>query len=500
MLTMRALTAAVLAGVVGVAGFARPAPGQDEHRMPGAAQPEQPKAPDLVVTVDFPGGTVGQYIDALKKAAGRQAVNVVTSRAATEVPIGPISLREVSVFTALSAISTAAGRDTIWNVKPLAAPMSKAIEGYALEFAPQQPGPRMVVPSDTSIQVFSLRDLIEPLPGDPPGVPLTKPPEVVLTAVKASLDLLGDRAAQPDMKFHEDSGLLIIHGTGEQIGAVSQALSQMRDDVRRRRDAARASMQPHADLDQMRMEVDKAAVMHTQAMRSLERANTDLERVRKLAEAGQAPQAEVGDAEAKVDDLKARVELTSIDLDRTKIMLKSAEAGGGGPTSPRAEDIRRRLAEIDDKIQKLNVDLHVNQAKGGNSSWYSQQIGELQIERRQLQAQFDEAVKGGGGGPPGGPETPQGKSVAVYDLPPMDAKSREQLISSIKALEAAINSPERLKLQSIQGDSKLVIEADGAMHAVVRGMIQEVAGGRTREPDKSGKDSGGGRPPKPAGR
>ena len=94
--------------------------------------------PDFTVTVDFPGGTVGQYVQLLKQASGRNAVNVVMSRAATEVQIGTISMREVSLYTALSAIQSAAGRDTQWRVQPLTALRGSVAEAYALEYASAQ--------------------------------------------------------------------------------------------------------------------------------------------------------------------------------------------------------------------------------------------------------------------------------------------------------------------------------------------------------------------------
>jgi len=50
--------------------------------------------------------------------------------------------------------------------------------------------------------------------------------------------------------------------------------------------------------------------------------------------------------------------------------------------------------------------------------------------------------------------------------------------SSEYLLAGQVSELERLKLQSVQGDSKLVIEADGAMQAVVRGMLKEIAGAR----------------------
>src|SRR5262252_5045056 len=70
----------------------------------GQEAPPKPKGPtpqptpaleaEFTLSVEFPGGTVGQYIDALKKAAGKNAVNVVASRQAMEVPLAPVSLRE----------------------------------------------------------------------------------------------------------------------------------------------------------------------------------------------------------------------------------------------------------------------------------------------------------------------------------------------------------------------------------------------------------------------
>jgi hypothetical protein len=380
-------------------------------------RPPEPSAPDFTVSVEFRGGTVGQYIDTIKAAAKDHAVNVVASRAAMEVQIGPISLRDVSVYTALSAIRSAAGRDTQWAVDRLVSPGGKTVEAYALEFQPQLPGPTRVSSTDVGISVFSLRDLVEPLPGDPAGVQLVKPPEVVLTAVKAALDLMGDRG-NPDMKFHEDSGLLIIHGNAEQTNAVRQALDQIRDDIGRRRSAAKATATPQVDYDSLQAELKKRQVLRNQALRDLERGDTELQRMRKMVEAGQASGNELPAVEAKLDEARSRVEMTDIEIDRIQKVLKAADQAGG----PQPEQ---------------------------------------------------------------GPAA--GKSVAVYDLPPVDAKAREQLISSIRSLEAAINNPEKLRIQSVQGESKLVIEADGAMHGVVRGMVKEMAGART---DNTAKPKG----------
>lgn len=474
--------------------LAGPALAQDEgvpvrKSVQVARAAPDPAGPDVILTINFPGGTVGDYINQLKAAAGKQPANIVTSRAATEVQIGPISLREVSLYTALSAIATAAGRDTIWSVQTLVSPTTKAIEGYAIEFEQRNKvaQPRLYSPSDVGIQVISLRDITEPIPGDPPGVPLTKPAEVVLTAVRAALDLTDDHAAPPEMKYHEDSGLLIIRGNGDQMGAVTQTLQQMRDDIRRRRDAARLAIQPRVDVGQLKAEIQKAEIMRSQAQSDMERGENTLARVRKLFEAGQAPQEEVDNAAARRDEARTRVELASVDLGRMQEALKSAEAGGGsgGPLEPRLEELRSKLAEVEDKLTQLNAQQQQAKVRGGGAEdpGIFQTRQNYEESRRRLQTQIDEYLKRRAqSAAQEGASQPEGKSTVTYDLP-AGSKGQEQLVTAIRALEKAVNDPDRLKVQTAD-DGKLVVEADGTNQAIVRGMIKEVASGRGSQPEK----------------
>jgi hypothetical protein len=510
MLTMRGLVAAVLVGVVGCGGVAA---GQDEAKPKNVVkempkQPEPPPPPEFTLTVDFAGGTVGQYIEALKKAAGRNAVNIVGSRAVLDMQMAPVALRDVSAYAAVQAVSGAAAttvQDGQWNVHGLGLGGSGRTEGYSLEYFPRQRAQVMTSAPSNGIRVFSIRDLTEPMPGDPPGAKLTKSPEVVLTAVRAALDLVGDQGDAPAMKFHEDSGLLIIHGQPDHVGAVDQALEQMRDDLRRRRQAARENPGPRVDVDGLRTEVRRSEVKMGQAARDIERSAVTRDRLKKMVDGGQASSADLSDAEAKVDEARVRMELSQIELDRFQGMLKAAEQargsdGGGAKLEDRIEQTRGQLSRVNEELSREQQGLKALKDKGlpdenREVKQVQARIDGLSKVRDQIVAEMtrltrDAAAEAG---------VPAGKSVAIYDLPPMDARAREQLISAIRGLEAAINNPEKLKLQSVQGDSKLVIEADGAMHVVVRGMVKEVAGARgDREPEKP-KGDGGGRPPKPAG-
>ncbi len=494
MLKLRGIVWGMVVGVA-LGGMVKLAVGQDEgpRGQPGSkAVPAlpgplaQPSAPDFTVTVDFPGGTVGQYVQLLKQASGRNAVNVVMSRAATEVQIGTISMREVSLYTALSAVQTAAGRDSIWHVTPLTALKGSVAEAYALEYASAQNSRTMSSSGDSGIKVFSIRNLIDPMPGDPPGVRLTKTPEVVLTAVRAALDLTGDRGGEAaEMKFHEDSGLLIIHGNNEQVGSVSQTLSEMETDVRKRRDAARSNMAPGVDIVELQTQVKKLEVMMGQRQRDLERMQAAAERAKTLLTAGQMSQGDYAEVAGKLDEARSQVELGAIDLERAKAAYEEATKGPGAGREARKDELQARydaLGEMVGRTQAL-----MSQAKDmDQTASVRKQVDDLQAQRNQVAVELgtlrrledieSQKVKKDAA-------APAGKSVVVYDLPPMDAKAREQLISAIKGLETVINNSERLKVQSVQ-DSKLVIEADGGMHEVVRGMLKEVSGARG-QPDNA---------------
>ena len=71
---------------------------------------------------------------------------------------------------------------------------------------------------------MSLQGLIHPKPGDPSSIKLVHEPEVVLTAIKTALELAGQEH-DPDfeLKFHPDSGMLIVRASPRQLNAAKQA-------------------------------------------------------------------------------------------------------------------------------------------------------------------------------------------------------------------------------------------------------------------------------------
>src|SRR5688500_8384466 len=93
-------TSTALLVLSGLLSGAPPAPAQQQP----AAAPNVPKTSGPVVSIDFAGGTVNDFIGAVQKAAAPAAVNVIRPAEAAAVPAPPISLRNVTVQTALEAL------------------------------------------------------------------------------------------------------------------------------------------------------------------------------------------------------------------------------------------------------------------------------------------------------------------------------------------------------------------------------------------------------------
>jgi len=297
-----------------------------------------------VVTVNFAGGPVGEYIKALRESTGEEPVNVILSTAAAELVLSPITLRNVSLDVAVQAISAAAGDAaggfSIRRIKPLADVSNQASPVYAVDFVPREfpRGARHTSPSETPlIQVFSLRPITEAEAGDPLGASVAERAETVLTAVQTALDIAPNESGQPaELKFHRDSGLLIVRGTRSQIAAVEESMHRMQADVDRRRATTKAAAVPEEALIERRARAQKARVLMEQSMRELELSRNNFARVQELVAAGSVSTGELTEAQLRLDTAESHVRTAEVELMQMQEMLRLIErsraAAASGPT------------------------------------------------------------------------------------------------------------------------------------------------------------------------
>jgi type II secretory pathway component GspD/PulD (secretin) len=213
---------------------------------PGGAESQTRQDGKVGLSLQFRGGTLAEYVRAVEQAGrGPEPVNIVVSGPAEQVRLAPIAVREVDVATALRlAVNMSRTQEGILvNYEELAGAFAP-VHHVSVIMHPRPIASR--VRQET--EVFSLRELLR----------AEMPPQTVLSAVEAALRV-DEEAAEPVLRFHEPSGLLIVRGSAPQVRTVAQVVAQLtataqemhRERQRREINAAiEERRQQHAELEE----------------------------------------------------------------------------------------------------------------------------------------------------------------------------------------------------------------------------------------------------------
>lgn len=211
--------AGVVAAIVTIA-----APGSAPAQPPAApAERARPSLP--VIDLSFPGGTVTDYVAALRKAT--PDANVVIAPGAGEATVPAVTLRHVTVPAALDVlrgrVRTGAGVAVEIEIVHVPSYSTDERPTYAVRAheAGGAAGPR------ASTHVWTVSALL--------GADLTS--RTLLSAIETALDVVG--GSKPDVRFHEDTGLLIARGNEEQIDVITSVIDELQG-ARRERETEEA--------------------------------------------------------------------------------------------------------------------------------------------------------------------------------------------------------------------------------------------------------------------
>lgn len=245
----------VAAALMLVCGLALPVMGQQGGAGPAKVQPVQPVHPgnpvvmggrgggfgerpdnpmELTVSLEFPGGTLDQYARALRATAGESPVNILYSREVGEIEVPPVSLKQASVYGAMQSLmriaATKQGQSLVVETQAgvITVAVSNMYNATSVFRSNEAERPML--------EVMSIRDLLES--ADPQAKEgTTLPADTVLTAVTQALEMMSkDNLKAPTIKYHKESGLLLVSGSPNQVHVVNQALSAMRSDLAQRQE------------------------------------------------------------------------------------------------------------------------------------------------------------------------------------------------------------------------------------------------------------------------
>jgi polyhydroxyalkanoate synthesis regulator phasin len=349
----RALVVAGCVAVIAVLFRAPEAIGQ----QPGGGQPE----PSRITSVDFPGGKLKDYVALLKKSATRP-VNVVIS-GTEDVTLPPISLKDVSLAAAvgiveyIEPVEMPLNVETIWSGEGGGPAFPAQLEGNQVFVVrprnPQlSPGERRAEPTPT-IAVFSLRSLLEAAPGTP-DLPVTRTDSAsLLTAVETALTMGGGQKAE--MKFHPETGVLVVRGTPTQTMAVQTLLAEVNGDLQRFRVGATDARLKEAELqaDVRRAEVDVAS-----ARAEVEAAVEGLKQMDQMVKEGHMSASEAAKATLAIKQREANVARAQIQQEMAVQMWQAWRDGAAersGPATP--EGLRREIKRLEGVLDTMRAEL-----------------------------------------------------------------------------------------------------------------------------------------------
>lgn len=180
-------------------------------------KPVSPIGIDLV----FLGGTISEYVEAVRSAAGGGANIVLTTTDAGSVSIPPITLDSVSVGAAVGLLEGEYKVDPHVRIQIHVDSIGPPAEGGTPVFRVSARKHGDTAP--TEVKVWSVLDLI----GDQSAGGKMSAKEV-LTAVETAVELLVENDQPAQVRFHQSTGLLIARGTSGQLRAIDQVIGELR--------------------------------------------------------------------------------------------------------------------------------------------------------------------------------------------------------------------------------------------------------------------------------
>ncbi len=167
-------------------------------------------------SLQFAGGTIGEYVNALQEASGGANI-VVASPEVGAIRFPPVRLESVTLEAAVIVLEGEYPTKQAGNVYVSAEMVGHPAEGVKPLF-------RISANRQThlaaEVKVWSVADLIAG----------SLAPEDFLTAVEAVVELIpGHQPAE--IRFHKETGLLIARGDPHQLDAIEGVVEQIRGNV-----------------------------------------------------------------------------------------------------------------------------------------------------------------------------------------------------------------------------------------------------------------------------
>lgn len=197
------------------------------------------------VDLDFKGGSIKDYVQVARKAIEAQSKyerpNILLKGPAAEVMLPSLKLGSVHPMDALQVLERYESPDHSINVSRLHHGNDSSVRPVmVVEIEPRRKrAPKSNTPEPTATHVMSVRDLVEiplNLRESDDAASLVVPIETLLSALDVAFSL--QKGDAPTIKFHPESSLLFVRGSGTQINVADDVILKLQRPIEANRSIA----------------------------------------------------------------------------------------------------------------------------------------------------------------------------------------------------------------------------------------------------------------------
>lgn len=183
------------------------------------------RAPEPTFNIDFPGGTVAEYVALLRRESakgGGAPVNVTVTEAAAQCRVPRVELTSV---TAEGAVMFLSRGDNVGDTRLFVDQTASDREHRVYAIFMQGRGPAAA--SKPNLLVVALSDLISAKGAAPEAQ--DRQLQAILSAIETALKIGASGSGQPaQLTVHKESGLLIMRGSDAERAIATDVLAQIR--------------------------------------------------------------------------------------------------------------------------------------------------------------------------------------------------------------------------------------------------------------------------------
>lgn len=305
-------------------------------------------AEQYFVTFSFKGGSLRDYVDAMVASAGGAEggrANVIVSKSVERLPVGAMSLSNVTIGTALKVLEAAgseSGQPLPVEVRTIGGGRGTTLV-YSVNERAEDPFRER---GSTQVEVFSIRDVVKPL-GEASSAEeaalFAKRSQEAVQRLMTSISVVaqvqardGVQATPPEIKLHEESSLLIVRGSKKQLAEIRATIEALRENAIGESRDAKARMEREARFKSALMD---ARLAFQRARQNVEARQRGFEQLSREREKGVASAAEFEHA-------KEQLQAAELDARAAEERVGMLEKGGPGIFVEGGGDVSGQIAEL----------------------------------------------------------------------------------------------------------------------------------------------------------